>query len=70
MANKKYKSKRELTYPLLGGKQPKIDTTVEYRIVGYAKACGGRPVIERVDGNEFLGSTRWIVDEIDLVEAQ
>jgi hypothetical protein len=66
--SKRYKSNRTLTYSILGGKQPRLDESSEYVIVAYAKGCENRPVIERVDGKEYEGNTRWIVDEMDLIE--
>lgn len=68
MGQKHYKNNRSLGYRILGGKPPKIDTTVEYHISGYAKAVGNRPIIERVDGKDFEGEKRWIVDHHNLTE--
>ncbi|ALV03220.1 hypothetical protein ACT17G_18510 [Bacillus velezensis] len=65
---KKYSVNRSKGYPILGGGLPKIDTTTEYFIVGYAKAFGNRPIISRCDGASFEGETKWIVDHHNLKE--
>lgn len=64
---KKYKVTQRFGCVLLGGKPPKLDTTSLYIIVGYAASAGNRPIISRLDGNEYLGENRWIVNKDNLI---
>lgn len=66
--NKKYRCSQSLSYGLKGGKLHRLDTNVDYFIVGYAKTLENRPIIERCDGQVFESNTRWIVDLMDLKE--
>lgn len=68
MTVKVYRTDRSLGYAVMSMKQPKIDTTADYHIVGYAAAVGNRPIIERTDGKEYEGQDRWIVDHHNLSE--
>ncbi|MET3505522.1 hypothetical protein [Halalkalibacter oceani] len=68
MEKRKYKCNRSLGYGIMTNKQPQIDTESEYYIVGSASAFDNRMIIERVDGEEFEGEKRWIVDNHNLAE--
>lgn len=65
---RRYRVKCIYGYTLLSDIRPRLDSNVDYFIVGYAPACDDRPIIIRCDGEHYNGEDRWIVDMHNLEE--
>lgn len=58
-----YKIKCMYGYSLLGERPPQLDTNAKYIIIGQSKFFSHCIIIQRADGQSFLGENRWIIPE-------